>query len=416
MKSEQKKEVLRNCTFLAGLQDSILASLADHSSILDLEPQTPILTKGEDGSNMFFIASGRVRVHDGEVVLAYLGTGHVFGEMAVLDSGVRSASVTSEKRTLMLCLEREDLWHVVAQSPDSLRIIIASVLQRERDIVKDVTTRTAQLQAFEKELEIGRRIQADFLPEYIPEVENWEIASCFEAAREVSGDFFDVFEFGPDGYIALVIGDVCDKGVGAALFMTLFRSLIRATCQLGALKHQVASKESSQDHIRQVLQTSIDSTNRYIATTHSKSSMFASVFFGVLETDSGKMIYINAGHESPVIFKRKGDPVILERTGGVLGLFDFARYNIAATQLEKDDLLFSYTDGVNEAKNEAGEQFSDNRILQAGASGWSDAQGLLDNVLSQIKEFRGRAAQSDDITMLAIACLGKSRDKAKSLV
>ena len=128
------------------------------------------------------------------------------------------------------------------------------------------------------------------------------------------------------------------------------------------------------------------------------------------------MIYINAGHESPVIFKRKGDPVILERTGGVLGLFDFARYNIAATKLEKDDLLFSYTDGVNEAKNEAGEQFSDGRILQAGTSGWSDAQGLLDNVLSQIKEFRGRAAQSDDITMLAIACLGKSRDKAKYLV
>jgi len=405
VKLEQKTEILRNCQFLAGAEEDILLALAGESGILEVAGGNIVVTKGEPGSTMYFIAAGKVRVHDGDTILAYLNEGEIFGEMAVLDADVRSASVTTETDSTLLSLEREALWQTVSQSPEALKSIIASVLQRERNIVRDVTTRTEKLLSYEKELEIGRRIQADFLPEQVPEIESWEIAAYFEAAREVAGDFYDVFELQSGKYLAIVIGDVCDKGVGAALFMTLFRSLLRATCQYGLLSLAAESDDTSPEHIKEMLRKSIETTNSYIATTHSKSSMFASVFFGMLDTNSGELFYINGGHESPVIFRVGGGYDVLEVTGGVLGLFPWANYSIASVQMKPGDLIFTYTDGINEAKNEEGDQFTEERIFDMKENAWADGKDFLDEILQQIHAFRGAAAQSDDITMLALRYL-----------
>ena len=353
---------------------------------------------------MYFIMSGKVRVHDGEVIMAYLGEGEIFGEMAVLDQDVRSASVTAESDVILLSLEREVLFNAISTNPDSFQSILRAVLQRERRIVQDVKARSLQLLAYEKELEIGRRIQADFLPEAVPEIENWEIASYFEAAREVAGDFFDVFKLKTGNYVGIVIGDVCDKGVGAALFMTLFRSLIRASSLYGFMQEAPVETDSDNDsaHASQVLENSVMTTNRYIATTHRKSSMFASVFFGLFDPHNGKLIYINAGHEAPIIFRQDGSHELLDITGGVLGLFPGANFNVATAQLNEGDLLFTYTDGVNEAKNEKGEQFTERRILEYAAPEGNSPEKFLGLMLDHVKEFRGTAAQSDDITMLAL--------------
>jgi serine phosphatase RsbU (regulator of sigma subunit) len=413
LRTAEKAEILRNCSFLTGAGDSVLDALAGVASLCEVAAGEAVISKGDEGSTMYFIASGAVRVHDGDAVLAHLGAGEVFGEMAVLDADVRSASVTAESPTVLLVLQRDDLWRVVSSRPDSLKTIIAAVLQRERGIVRDVTSRTLQVQAFEKEMEIGRRIQADFLPERLPDAAGWDIAAHFEAAREVAGDFYDVFELKPSRLLAIVIGDVCDKGVGAALFMTLFRSLIRATSLSGFLRREASPAENAPaeadaagadraERVRQVLLDSVATTNRYIATTHSRSSMFASVFFGVLDPQSGDLLYVNGGHESPMIFGAGGRHEVLEVTGGVLGLFPFARFGVAATRLQPGDLLFSYTDGVNEAKNETGEQFGEQRIRDAAAAGWTDAAAFTQRVLHGIRDFRGNAAQSDDITMLAV--------------
>jgi sigma-B regulation protein RsbU (phosphoserine phosphatase) len=405
LKLENKTEILRNCKFLAGVKEDILLALATESGLLEVPGGNTVVTKGEYGSAMYFIASGKARVHDGDAVLAYLNEGEVFGEMAVLDADVRSATVTAETDATLISLEREALWQTVSQSPEALKSIISSVLQRERTIVHDVTTRTEQLLAYEKELEIGRRIQADFLPEYVPEIENWEIASYFEAAREVAGDFYDVFELKPGKYLAMVIGDVCDKGVGAALFMTLFRSLIRASCQFGLSRLEVDLDDASPEQMKEILRNSIETTNSYIATTHSKSSMFASVFFAVLDLDSGELFYVNGGHESPVIFRATGEYDVLEVTGGVLGLFPWANFSIASAQMNPGDFIFTYTDGVNEAKNEDGDQFTEDRIFEMKENAWADGNDFLDEILHRIHAFRGAAAQSDDITMLALRYL-----------
>jgi phosphoserine phosphatase RsbU/P len=403
LRAAEKAQILRNCSFLSGAEDSVLDALVGVTVLREAVTGEAVITKGEAGSTMYVIASGTVRVHDGDAELARLGPGEVFGEMAVLDSDARSASVTAESPALLLGLQRDDLWRVVSSRPESLKSIIAAVLQRERGIVRDVTDRTRQVLAFEREMEIGRRIQADFLPEAIPRAEGWDIAAHFEAARVVAGDFYDVFELKPSHHLAIVIGDVCDKGVGAALFMTLFRSLIRATSLSGFLQREAGLADGdSAGQVRQVLLDSIETTNRYVATTHSRSSMFASVFFGVLDPASGDLLYVNAGHESPMIFGPGGRHEVLEVTGGVVGLFPFARFGVAATQLQPGDLMFAYSDGVNEAKNEDGGQFTEQGILDAAESDQVDAGAFLQRVLTRVLAFRGDAPQSDDITMLAV--------------
>ena len=403
MKIENRIEILKRCSFLSGTAEDILKTLANEVTIHQVSGEEAVIAKGERGSAMYFVVSGKVRVHDENVVLAYLGEGEVFGEMSVLDAELRSASVTPEQDTTLLRLEGDVLWRAISSSPETFRTIIHAVMQRERTIVSDVTSRSLQLLAYEKELEIGRKIQADFLPDSVPKVDNWEIASYFLAAREVAGDFFDLFQLKSSEHLAIVIGDVCDKGVGAALFMTLFRSLIRATCLQGDLSQTgPEAGAAAPEAIEKILLKSIETTNRYIATTHSKSSMFASVFFGLLDPRSGEMIYINGGHESPIIFRATGGSETLEVTGGVLGLFPWANFCTASVQLNAGDLMLAYTDGINEAKNESGEQFSDGRILAAAEDSGDGARGLLDGILDHVCKFRGEAAQSDDITMLAV--------------
>jgi CRP-like cAMP-binding protein len=194
---ENKIEMLRNCAFLAGAPGTMLSNLAARAGILRVPGGEAVVTKGEAGSTMYIIASGRVHVHDGNVSRAYLGEGEVFGEMSVLDSEVRSATVTTHDDTMLLSLERDHLFEALAENPACFQAILQAVLQREREIVQLVQTRSEQLLSYEKELEIGRRIQADFLPDTMPEIENWEIATWFEAAREVAGDFLDAFRLLP---------------------------------------------------------------------------------------------------------------------------------------------------------------------------------------------------------------------------
>jgi len=353
---------------------------------------------------MYFIISGKARVHDGEVTWAYINEGEVFGEMAVLDSEVRSASVTTESDSLLLSIKREVFYDALSTDTEAFKAVLHAVLKREREIVSEIKTRSTKLLFYQKEMEIGRRIQADFLPGSIPQIENWDIAAWFEAAREVAGDFYDVFRLKSSSHLAIVIGDVCDKGVGAALFMTLFRSLIRATSLYGCMDSAV-DKSNAAGKAADVLLNSVLTTNRYIATTHAGSSMFASVFFGLLDPDTGELIYVNAGHEAPMIFRQNGEVEMLDITGGVLGLFPAANYTVETAKLNEGDLIFTYTDGVNEAKNLDNQQFTEERILKVAAPEGNNTENFLRIMFEAVCEFRGNAEQSDDITMLALKYL-----------
>ena len=253
--------------------------------------------------------------------------------------------------------------------------------------------------ALERELEIGREIQAGFLPEELPQVKGWEIAASLMSAREVAGDFYDAFEIS-DGNIGLVIADVCDKGVGAALFMTLFRSLIRITANQEYFEH--TGKISASLSTAERLQRAISLTNNYIAETHQDSGMFATLFFGSLDPYNGKLIYINAGHEPPLIIQSGKVRESLCKTGPAVGALLDSRFEARVAQLSPDETFFAFTDGAPEAKDPHGEFFGRERLLDILRRCNRSSSELVKTMEAELRQYMDRANQFDDITLLAV--------------
>ena len=288
------------------------------------------------------------------------------------------------------------------------------LVERERELIK-----------FERDVQIGRRMQADFLPAELPRLSAWDLAAYFQPAREVSGDFYDVFHLHDGERLALVIADVCDKGVGAALFMTLIRSLIRAfSDQQYSLRSvesalECAAKEGGvgaataqgEDVLAAVaLKNSVLETNNYVAINHSRMNMFATMFFGVLDPRSGKLLYVNGGHEAPVLLGSQGVKGRLKPTGPAVGMMADMPFEVGEVQLDAGDLLIAYTDGVTEARSPTREFFAEPRLLsllQAQPPGIS-AGACVEAVNAALRAHIATADQFDDITMLAIARLPAS--------
>lgn len=251
--------------------------------------------------------------------------------------------------------------------------------------------------ALEHEFEVGREIQAGFLPDVLPHLVDWEIAASLHPAREVAGDFYDVFCL-PDGNIGLVIADVCDKGLGAALYMTLFRSFIRA-----AANRDFYTRVNSKDELKPAerLLNAITLTNNYIAETHGDTGMFATIFFGILDIISGKLFYINAGHLPPILLNSQGKVQSLTRTGPGVGASPDATYEIHDVVLAKQDTFFACTDGLTEVESTSGEPFMEKSLIPE-LTITQPLTSCLENIRLILERFSGGLRQMDDITMLAI--------------
>ena len=275
---------------------------------------------------------------------------------------------------------------LVHRAIESTRVSVEA--KHERDLV-------------EKELEIGRRIQADFFPSTLPDVCGWKLAATIRPAKQVAGDFYDIFTVKDTRYLAVVIGDVCDKGVGAAMFMALFRSLIRALCQ-----QQVAESEHSDAPGKQwtqhLLKRTIHQTNNYIAVTHEKACMFATLFFAIFDTHTGEMHYINCGHEPPIVLSASGYLDHLDPTGPAVGTFPDITFACRSTQLHYGDLFFACTDGVYETPDRQGLIFSKNRLHTIIRSPHPSLEDMLQAIEVAVARHGQGASQFDDITMVAV--------------
>jgi sigma-B regulation protein RsbU (phosphoserine phosphatase) len=267
----------------------------------------------------------------------------------------------------------------------------------------------------ERELEIGRQIQASFLPQEIPEVPGWEISARFEPARQVAGDFYDLFPLVQNRRLGLVIGDVCDKGVGAALFMALFRTLIRAFAQqhyalrwMDALAEDGLARRTRSGRPvlpstgTSALRNAIELTNDYIANTHGSTHMFATVFLGVLDPSDGLLLYVNGGHEFPILVNSTGIKERLDPTGPLVGIIPQARFEIQSVGIEPGDTLLAFTDGVTEAQNAKCEFFGRERLYGLITRPTATASELLDSIQAGVGGFMGDADPSDDIALLAV--------------
>jgi sigma-B regulation protein RsbU (phosphoserine phosphatase) len=273
---------------------------------------------------------------------------------------------------------------------DSYHQMVAESLTSQTTIAlknQRLQERQAELLKFEREMQIGRQIQADFLPEQLPQVPGWEITACFHPAREVAGDFYDAFTLA-DGRIGLVIADVVDKGVGAALFMALFRSLIRF---FGG-QHPLG-KSSALDGIKL--------TNDYISRNHSRSNMFATLFFAALDPASGVLTYINGGHNPPVVISAGGAiKARLKPTGPAVGMLPDQVFKNQQISLDPGDTLVTFTDGVLDARDPAGQLFTEKRLLALLEQPVPSATTLLARLEADLKTHIASADQFDDITVL----------------
>jgi sigma-B regulation protein RsbU (phosphoserine phosphatase) len=292
-------------------------------------------------------------------------------------------------------------------SQASMAINNQALLQHEQELLK-----------FERDVHIGRQIQLDFLPKQnqLPRPPGWEIATYFHAAREVAGDFFDAFPI--QNKIGLVIADVCDKGVGAALFMSLSRSLIRAFAEqhrpLGWLSDLTGDRSSSTlnimpDQRRKILSAgtsallAVELTNNYIAHNHGDMNMFATLFFAVLDPATGLLTYINGGHPGPAIISSTGQiKARLNSTGPAVGMMPDMDFGIQQARLEPGDILFTFSDGVTDARAPDKKFFTEKALLPLLEQPVASAAALLERVEASLRAHIATADQFDDITMLAV--------------
>jgi serine phosphatase RsbU (regulator of sigma subunit) len=279
--------------------------------------------------------------------------------------------------------------------PTLLHARIASSLEKKR--LRDL--QQLYLKSLEREFEIARDIQMSFLPDELPRVAGWEIAAYFKAAREVAGDFYDAFPT-PDGNFACVIGDVCGKGIGAALFMTLFRSLIRATATSDLACAGVDNRKLLP---AERLENVINFTNRYITNTHGDASMnFSTVFIGIFDLQKNMLTYMNCGNEAPLLLGADGQVSLLGPTGPVVGVLPEAKFEVKAVPFTSGDLLLAFTDGITDALDEQIESFGPERVKTLLAGNSANPQALLDFIQDELCRYMGNAEQFDDITMLAV--------------
>jgi phosphoserine phosphatase RsbU/P len=298
-------------------------------------------------------------------------------------------SAATEEESIVRCLLLGADDHLPKPfNPAILRARVASSLAKKR--LHDGEQRYAQ--SLERELEIGREIQLGFLPDALPSPAGWELCAHFRPARQVAGDFYDAFTL-PEGRVALVLADVCGKGVGAALFMALFRSLIRALAE---------PQFAAAPNVAEGLRTTLRATNDYIARTHDRANMFATTFAAVLDPATGALDYVNAGHEPPAIVDAGGRVRSrLAPTGPALGLLPELEFGVASERLHAGETLFAYTDGVVDARDPQDEPFGEDRLMALLQTDAAPAARLLERIDTALSAYIGTAAQFDDVAMLA---------------
>jgi serine phosphatase RsbU (regulator of sigma subunit) len=248
----------------------------------------------------------------------------------------------------------------------------------------------------DSELQLAHDIQLTFLPHELPDLPGWDLSVRWQPAREVGGDFYDYFLL-PDGRFGIVIADVADKGMPAALYMTLIRTLIRATL------YEVDSPTDVLARVNDVLEA------------ETEQGMFVTLFYGVLSLESGQLVYTNAGHNPPYWLHRKsGDLEPLLKSGMALGVLAGSQVEERSITLEPGDYLFLYTDGVTEADSEDGQLYDDERLVDTIRNVLVSSEGkrsevrdlpalkLVDAIEESVTAFTQGAPLSDDLTLVVI--------------
>lgn len=306
----------------------------------------------------------------------------LFDVVMVVNMGRSTASAIGALRAGAGRLESGDLAHrIPVRGEDDLWDVArafneaAAGLERGRELEKE-------RDRLENELELARRIQSHLLPAAAPAVAGWQIAGASESARQVGGDYYDHIDLG-GGRMVLVIADVSGKGVPAALLMSAFRAALVSQELATAEPAAVAAR------LNGFLHKSVE------------SGRFVTAFVGFLDLASGRMVYVNAGHNPPYLLRAGGGEETLEQGGTILGILPAFPFTSGEAAMRPGDLLALYTDGVTEGANAAGEMWGEARLVEAlRRLADAPAARIVETVVGEVRAFEGATGPADDITML----------------
>ena len=256
--------------------------------------------------------------------------------------------------------------------------------------IKILTETTVKKEKIEKELKIAHDIQMDMVPKDFPKNQEVDVYAILDPAKEVGGDLYDFFFIDEDN-LCFVVGDVSGKGVPAALLMTMTIALIRT------MAREVKSPEKVMTHINKAI------------CRDSQSAMFVTIFYGILNIVTGEVLYVNAGHNPPMLLRRNKEYGPLKNTSGtVMGEFEDAVFKDEKIDLGRGDTLVMYTDGVTEALSSEGCQYSEESLMKEicllTAAG---AHEMVEDIREKVKIFSRGAEQSDDITLMVLKYFGR---------
>jgi sigma-B regulation protein RsbU (phosphoserine phosphatase) len=270
--------------------------------------------------------------------------------------------------------------------------IIHNLLDERRTIAEKEKLES-EMARKDAELQIAAEIQRNFLPEKIPQTEGFDIAAKSIMAKEVGGDFFDILplEVIPmnKNRTGVMIADVSGKGVPAALFMALSRIVVRVTATWFKKPSQV-----------------ISFANPIIA-ENSKTGMFVTLFYGIVDNETKTLTYVNAGHNPPIVLRQKtGEIDELQLTGIAVGALEDAKYEQQEIALSPGDLVVLYTDGITEAVNDRDEMFDVTRLIEIiRKNGNRPAQEIVNEIIGSVSAFSENQPQFDDITLMVVKVL-----------
>ncbi len=334
----------------------------------------------EDG--MYIILDGRVKVLDlNGRLINEMEAGEVIGEMALIKDSTRAATVRADGPV--------DCAHISKRLFEQIAEKNKSVYGALLDLLYTKTTRIVrERERNRSELEIAARIQTGYLPkDFSPfqDMPHIRTTARMRPARGVGGDFYDMFKI-DDHRLGFVVADVSGKGIPAALFMVLSKAYIKNYMRLDMPLDQMAVQVNNQ------------------LCENNEEELFVTCFICVLDTESGELTYVNAGHNRPAVSRKGGAFQFLECPADVpFGIMEGMTYRLQKDRLEQGDRIYLYTDGVTEAFNEDEQMFSDKRLLEAlnRKTGLEDdPEAFVSYLYQEVEDFTGNALQSDDITML----------------
>ena len=405
-------EILRHLSFLEGAEPEVVERLAAAAVERTYQPGDVILEEGATGGDMFLLVAGLVEVVKGQgtqqVLLAHREDGYLFGEMAFIEQRPRFATVRVLEPTRVLQLPEEALRSLLTEYPlffhRTLQMVSArlrrSDLQRIAELqrsneelarayrdLQEAQAALVEKERLERELELARDLQESILPREFPPMPGIRCGARYRAARMVGGDFYDLIPLDTTR-LGLVIADVSDKGLPAALFMALTRSLIRAEARRSASPREVLLNVH-----RLLLEMS-------------SSNTFVTIFYGVLDLAQGLLTYARAGHNHPLRLRvGSSECQWLGGQGMMLGVVPDVVLEEIALPVFPGDLFVLYTDGVTDAKSRTGDFFGADALRRAVCAGRSlGAQALCDLIFEEVEQFGAGAEQFDDIALLVV-CL-----------